>query len=290
MSAVHITAAYAFFPIKEDSLPSLHDQLTAFGEERGMRGLILIATEGINATVSGNEEGIAEWKNLLRAMCPTIEFKDSSSDGHVFSRWSVKIKKEIVALKQSGISPDGKRGHISPTEWNRMLNEEDVVVVDARNDYEYQLGRFTDAINPAINHFHQFSDFLAKAEIPKEKKVLVYCTGGIRCEKALIAMEQAGYKHVYQLDGGILKYLEECPEQKFEGECFVFDERVAVDQHLRPSSVYTLCAFHGTPAKHAIYCAECDQPASVCDVCFPDSAKHFCSKRCGNERTVIFIV
>jgi UPF0176 protein len=192
----------------------------------------------------------------MRTLHPEIVFKDSHAEKPIYRRWSVKLKPEIVLLKQKGIHPQGKHRHLSPVEWDAMLKQDDVVVLDARNDYEVALGKFSGAIDPKIKKFHQFPAFLKKADLPKEKTVLMYCTGGIRCEKALLAMEAEGFSNVYQLEGGILAYLEKFPHQAFEGECFVFDKRVAVDQNLRPSTVYRLCSGCGDPAREKV-CEQC---------------------------------
>jgi UPF0176 protein len=195
-------------------------------------------------------------KNRMRLLKSDIVFKDSSADALVFKRWSVKIKPEIVAIKKSEIRPHGKHRHLTPAEWQQMLERDDVILLDARNDYEVAIGKFRGAIDPSIKHFSDFPAYVKQASIPKDKKVLMYCTGGIRCEKAIIAMEAKEYEHVYQLEGGILAYLEQFPEQSFEGECFVFDHRVAVDQHLRPSQQFVLCVECGNPTKESS-CLSC---------------------------------
>ncbi len=246
---LHITASYAFFPLEEEQMSRLREELLIFGSDRGMKGLTLIAPEGINATVSGTAQSITEWKARLRLLNSGIVFKDSTAEKPIYRRWSVKLKPEIVLLRQKWIHPQGKHRHLSPEDWNAMLGRGDVVLLDARNDYEVALGKFSGAIDPKIKKFHQFPAFLKRAELPKEKTVLMYCTGGIRCEKALLAMEAQGYSNVYQLEGGILAYLEKFPHLAFEGECFVFDKRVAVTQELAPSTVYWLCSGCGDPAK-----------------------------------------
>ncbi len=247
--ALSITASYAFFPLTSEELPALQAQLKAFGNEQGMKGLVLLAPEGINSTVCGTPEAIAAWKQTLRMLKDDIQFKDSAADGLVFRRWSVKVKTELITLKQPGITPSGTHNHLSPSAWRQMLARGDVVVVDTRNDYEVALGKFRGALDPKLKHFQDFPEAVRAAAIPKDKTVLLYCTGGIRCEKAVLTMEAQGYSDVYQLEGGILAYLEEYPQDAFEGECFVFDHRVAVDQHLRPSVVYQLCTQCGDPAK-----------------------------------------
>lgn len=282
-ASLSITASYAFVPIETSRLEELRREITAFGAEREMKGLVLLASEGINSTVLGNTQAIAEWKELMAKTFGPMEFKDSEADRQVFRRWSVKIKPEIVGLKDPRVRPQGKHRHLSPEEWHAMLAEEDVVIVDARNSFEYAVGKFRNAIDPGTRAFHEFPAAVAKAAIPKDKKVLMYCTGGIRCEKALIAMEAQGYENIYQLDGGILGYLEKFPEGKFEGECFVFDHRVAVDGTLRPSKVFGLCPHCGDPGDMAIRCG-CGKEQKICSICAKDEAKRTCSKRCAHER------
>ncbi len=246
---VHIAASYAFFPLSEEETVALQQELSAFGEERKMKGLVLIAEEGINSTVCGSQQAIAQWKARIRQLHPEMVFKDSTAEGEVFRRWSVKVKKEIVTLRKPGIRPQGTHKHLSPAAWNEMLQDKDAVVIDARNTFEVAIGKFRGAVDPGIRYFHQFPDFVRASNLPKDQKVLLYCTGGIRCEKAVLAMEAEGYENVYQLDGGILKYLEQFPEREFEGECFVFDHRVAVDQQLQPSKTFILDPVTGDPCR-----------------------------------------
>lgn len=284
-----ITAFYAFLPFSQEQLRAIQAELKQFGATHNMRGLVLLAPEGINGTVSGSNEVITQWKEHLTERFGKIVFKDSSAEHQVFRRFFVKIKPEIVCIKDEKIQPQGSRKHLSPEEFHRALQEEDVVVLDTRNDYEVAIGKFDGAIDPNIKRFHEFPAYVAQSGIPKDKKVLMYCTGGIRCEKALIAMEQQGYEHVYQLEGGILAYLQKFPEGKFQGECFVFDHRVAVDQHLQPSSVYQLCPHCGDPGDVEITCA-CGKMQKICKNCQCDQVKHTCSKRCANERKKSLVV
>ena len=256
LKQVSITACYAFFPLSEAELPALREELLNFGKERGMKGLVLLASEGINATVCGSAQTIAEWKQRITALDGSIIFKDSAANQLVFCRWLVKIKREIVQIKDHAIHPEGVHRHLTPEEWHDMQTKEDVILLDARNNYEVAIGKFRGAIDPGIRRFHEFPAYLKRSKIPKNKKVMLYCTGGIRCEKALLAMEREGFHDVYQLQGGILAYLEKYPEENFEGECFVFDHRVAVDQHLQPSKKFTLCPRCGDPSATPV-CTSC---------------------------------
>jgi UPF0176 protein len=280
---VHITAFYRFTPIEADKLANVQRELKEFGMAGSMRGLVLVAGEGINGTVCGTAEVITEWKEYIADRFGEMRWNDSTAEKHVFPRWLVKIKEEIVALKQPDVHPSDLHKHLSPQEWEEMLKQEDVVVLDARNMYETKVGVFKNAIDPKINHFSEFPDFVKKAGIPKDKKVMMYCTGGIRCEKALIEMEKQGYENVFQLKGGILGYLKEMPEQSFEGECFVFDHRVAVDQRLEPSKKYGICPHCGNPAEEVISCTDCSKQAMMCSGCIGASVPVTCSKDCRNR-------
>lgn len=279
MTATRILAFYAFSPLGDARLPELRAQLLAFGADRDMRGLVLLATEGINGTVCGSHEAIGEWQSLIAGHFSDVTWNESAADEHVFPRWLVKVREEIVALDRPGSRQlDGT--HLTPTEWNAMMEANDAVVIDTRNAYETRVGMFEGAIDPAIKNFLEFEGFARTAGIPKDKKVMLYCTGGIRCEKAVVAMKDAGYEHVFQLKGGILSYLKECPDAKFRGECFVFDHRVAVDQRLQPSQTYKLCPSCGDPGTEASTCVHCEAGFTMCSECLQKGAFVTCSKNC----------
>ncbi len=284
MSApISITAFYLFTPLSEERLDQLQAELLNLGNASGMRGLTLLAPEGINGTVCGSAEAIADWKAHLTALFGPIVFKDSTAARLVFKRWSVKKKPEIVGLKRPDIRPQGPHRHLTPQQWHEMLSQEDVVVLDARNEYEVEIGKFKGAIDPKLESFQDFPEFAKQKTLPEDKKILMYCTGGIRCEKALLALEEEGYKEVYQLEGGILAYLAQFPHQEFEGECFVFDQRTSVDQELQPSQRYAICPHCGQPAEHLIQCAECKVEQKICTKCSAHEERRTCSKRCANE-------
>lgn len=282
LSVLSITASYVFVDLPRESLEGLREELFAFGKDRDMRGLVLIATEGLNSTVSGSLEAIEEWKLLLTEKFGPVTFKDSTATRQVFVRWSVKMKNEIVAIKNPSIHPGTRHRHVSPEEWHQLMQRDDVVVIDARNSYEYKIGKFKNAVDPGTRAFSQFPGAVAKLKIPKNKKVMMYCTGGIRCEKAIYAMEEQGYEDVVQLEGGILAYLQQFPEGTFEGECFVFDHRVAVDGHLQPSKIYDLCPHCGDPGDQFITC-HCGNTQRVCANCVQQEERRTCSKRCAHD-------
>lgn len=278
-----ITAFYKFFRMEEADVQRVRDALDAKGMELDMRGLTLIAPEGVNGTVAGSKEAIQAYKELLEELCGEMIFKDSSAEQQPFKRWFVKIRKEIVGLGKTDVYPETtKNCHLTPTEWNEVLDNEDVVLIDTRNDYEVEIGTFKNAVDPKLKQFSEFPEYVKKSGIPKDKKVLMFCTGGIRCEKALIEMKNQGYEHVYQLEGGILKYLEECPHDKFEGECFVFDHRTSVNQELDPSEVYHICPHCGDPGKEQITCDRCEADAVICERCKKKEYLNTCSKNCAH--------
>jgi UPF0176 protein len=216
-----------------------------------------------------------------------VEVKWSTSEIRPFRRFKVTLRDEIVTIGNENLVPKGSHHHISPEEWEKSLHDPEVVVIDTRNWYETQVGKFKNAIELPIKEFTEFGSAIEKLALPKEKKVLMYCTGGIRCEKAILEMERQGYGNVHQLEGGILNYLEKFPNKSWEGECFVFDHRVAVDQNLKPSKVYSLCAHCGQPSVNAFACLRCEAPAHTCDSCLNEGEyMKTCSKNCAHHYKV----
>jgi Predicted sulfurtransferase len=205
-----------------------------------VRGTLLLANEGINGTVSGPRAGVDAVLNWLKSdeRLATLEHKESFHDEHPFLRTKVKLKKEIVTMGVEGIDPTRTVGtYLSPQEWNEIIADPDTVLIDTRNDYEVEVGTFKGAINPETRTFREFPEYVKQTLDPqKHKKVAMFCTGGIRCEKSTAYLKEQGFDEVYHLKGGILKYLEEMPKEDslWEGECFVFDERVTVDHDLNP--------------------------------------------------------
>lgn len=259
-------------------------------EKNKILGLIILAPEGFNSTVSANNEtDLANYKTeiLKYFNLQNLNFKDSTSNKAPFRRLVIKLRPEIVTLGTPELRPpDGKNYHLSPTEWNHVMKTEtdDIVLIDTRNWYETQIGTFKNAINPMTDQFTEFPQFMESQNISKEKKVLIFCTGGIRCEKGILDLHQQGYHNVYQLDGGILNYLKEYPNDQFTGECFVFDHRVSVDQDLKPTKIYDLCPHCGQPAKTEIDCKRCDTHQMICEDCSVlDWKKQTCSKNCAHH-------
>ena len=212
----------------------------------GIKGTLLLAEEGINGTVAGSREGIDQLLAWLRSdpRLHDVDHKESYSSEPPFIRMKVKLKKEIVTIGIPDVSPTKTVGtYVQGKEWDALLDDPEVVVIDTRNEYEYAVGSFENAVNPHTETFREFPDYVRKELDPKKhKKVAMFCTGGIRCEKASSFMLEEGFEEVFHLEGGILKYLEQTKpeEQKWQGECFVFDERVTVDKQLNKGS-YEMC-------------------------------------------------
>lgn len=282
-----ITSFYKF--VRLDLLEKLQNEIENKAQELEIQGLWILGSEGFNSTCSSTDlEKLEQWKTWVtqKFNTPDLFFKDSESDKAPFRRFKVKIRKEIVTIGAPGLFPteDKTDHHLTPEEWNRVLKEEnDFVMIDTRNWYETKIGTFKGALDPKIDQFTEFPEYVEKTVSDKNKKMLIFCTGGIRCEKGILELQKRGYKNVYQLYGGILNYLQKYPNDQFEGECFVFDHRVAVDQNLKPSQVYKLCPHCGQPAEAQITCSRCDTPAHVCDSCLEKNyVKETCSKNCAH--------
>ncbi len=209
-------------------------------------GTLLLAEEGINGTVAGSREGINALLSYLKSdpRLTDLSHKEAINEEQPFYRMKVRLKKEIVTLGAPGTDPLKMVGsYIKPKDWNSLISDPDVIVIDTRNDYEYEVGTFKGAINPETNTFREFKDYVAdNLDKDKHKKVAMFCTGGIRCEKSTSYLLREGFEEVYHLEGGILQYLEDVPEEdsSWEGECFVFDQRVTVNHSLEKGS-YDQC-------------------------------------------------
>jgi len=235
------TAMYHFVNLPH--FKTLREPLLNFCLARKIKGTLLLADEGINGTLAGSEKSILELLNYLKTD-PLFEgnfkglgHKESWSNKHPFYRMKIKLKKEIVTLGIPGVSPTKVVGkYVKPQDWNKIISDPEVVLIDTRNDYEYAIGTFKNAINPKTNTFREFPEYVKSHLNPKKhKKIAMFCTGGIRCEKASSYMMSKGFTEVYHLAGGILKYLEEVDlkESLWQGECFVFDQRVAIKHGLK---------------------------------------------------------
>jgi UPF0176 protein len=236
MNAVVVAALYKFVALPDYHAlrePLLDACLTA-----GTRGTLLLAPEGINGTIAGSREAIDTVLDYLRRdpRLGDLQHKESRDERMPFHRMKVKLKKEIVTMGVAGVDPNARVGsYVRPQDWNALVSDPEVLLIDTRNDYECDIGTFKGAVDPRTVNFREFPDYVrANLDPAIHKKVAMFCTGGIRCEKASAFMLGEGFAEVYHLQGGILKYLEEVPPEEsiWEGECFVFDNRVAVNHRL----------------------------------------------------------
>jgi UPF0176 protein len=270
MSDFIVAALYKFVTLQD--FHALREPLLDACQAAGTRGTLLLAREGINGTIAGTREGVDRVLAYLRAdpRLADLEHKESLDDHMPFYRMKVKLKKEIVTMGISGIDPNRAVGtYVKPSDWNALLSDPEVLLIDTRNEYEYAIGTFRGAIDPHTTTFREFPAFVRGQLDPRRhKKVAMFCTGGIRCEKASAFMLQEGFEEVYHLQGGILKYLEEVAEEEslWQGECFVFDNRVAVNHHLEKG--------------HYDQCYGCRHPITEEDKLSPKYQKGVCCPRC----------
>lgn len=268
MSPTHcaVAAFYKFVALSE--LAVLHRHLHTAAARLHVKGTVLLAAEGINGTVAGDPDAVDELLSLLRAdpRLSDLQHKRSYAYAPPFARLKVRIKREIVSLGQAGVDPTRRVGdYVEARDWNRLIRDPDVIVLDTRNAYEYAVGSFAGAIDPGTRSFREFPAFVERALGDKrDHPIATFCTGGIRCEKATSFLLARGFTQVYHLKGGILKYLEEiAPEASlWRGECFVFDERVAVGHGLRPGSA-RLCGRCGWTLHQNMRCPHCDTAQST---------------------------
>jgi UPF0176 protein len=248
--SITVSTFYKFVPIADPL--AFKTEVAAFGCQQGLKGTILVAREGINATVSGTHEAITALLHWLRsdARFSDLVSNESFAAQHPFRRYKVKVKPEIVTFGHPDVDPVTNAGtYVPPEHWNALIQDPGVIVIDTRNSYEFDVGTFRGAIDPKTKTFREFSNFVGENLDPaKHHKVAMFCTGGIRCEKATAYMRAQGFRDVYHLEGGILKYLEVIPKQDslWQGECFIFDERVALEHGVTPGG-YVLCTGCGYP-------------------------------------------
>ena len=236
-----LTVAFYHF-VTLDKKNNIQEHVYNFCEANNIKGTILLADEGINGTISGKEKNIRDFlifikkEDLFNGVFSKLEHKESWASKNPFYRMKVRLKKEIVALGVDGVSPTKNVGkYVKPEEWNNLISDPNTIIIDTRNHYEVDIGTFKNATNPNTSTFRELPSFIEENLDPKTpKKIAMFCTGGIRCEKATSLMLDKGFKDVYHLEGGILKYLETIDKDKslWEGECFVFDQRVAVTHGL----------------------------------------------------------
>lgn len=267
LSIVNLSG-YKFVSIDEHSLPIMRAALKAKAVECHLKGTILLSHEGFNGFLAGERESIDTYVAFLRTYpeFADLEFKESFTDYQPFNRMLVRLKKEIIPMGVATVHPEKKTAPYVKAEELRewYQDQKDMVVLDTRNAFEVEMGTFKDAVNLDIDKFRDFPeaiDYLP--EEMKEKTIVTFCTGGIRCEKAAELMLQKGFKNVYQLDGGILKYFEKCGGDFYDGECFVFDHRVALDPNLQETK--------------AVQCFDCRAAL------FPDNLKNGKCPECGSD-------
>ncbi len=273
-----VVAFYKFVAIDDcDTFaPSLKQAMI----DRDVMGTILLAQEGINGTISGLPESITQILDIIKSHegLDDLPHKTSYAPAHVFNRAKVKVKPSLISLGaeiDSTIDPNKVVGeYVEPSDWNELINDPEVVLIDTRNDYEYYAGTFEGAIDPKITRFRDLPEFVNNNYDPKvHKKVAMFCTGGIRCEKSTAWMLQQGFENVYHLKGGILKYLEEVPQEqsKWKGDCYVFDERVGVNHDLEPSEEAKFCPTCGHALTTKLRCAPEYIPGKRCSFCPTDT-------------------
>ncbi len=270
-----VAALYRFCRL--DDYESLRAPLAAFCCGRGIKGTLLLANEGINGTVAGTSEAIAALIDTLTSLpaLTGLEVKYSSASEMPFYRMKVRLKREIVTMGVDGIDPTASAGtYVEASDWNALISHPDTMVIDTRNDYEVKLGTFEGAVDPQT---HSFRDFPAWAEQHRDqfagKKLAMFCTGGIRCEKATAYVKSLGFDEVFHLKGGILNYLEQVPadQSRWRGECFVFDERVGVT--------------HGLVEGEAELCRACRRPMTLEERRSPKYREGISCERCYDERS-----
>lgn len=278
-----LTSFYRFTPLRDPE--ATKREILKRWNPLGLRALIILAPEGLNGTVAAPSKELRsqfqEW--LKETFSPDMEFKDSHSSGNCpFRKLTIKIRPEIVTLKRPDLLPQGPHRHLKSHEWDQAIAS-GAILLDTRNLYESRIGSFKNAILPEIETFDEFPDAVRKMDLPKDQQILIFCTGGIRCEKAILALEEQGFSNVAQLEGGILKYLEEGSAPHWEGECFVFDHRVAVGKGLTPTETYRLCPLCGDPGDQPIECVNCGSEKLLCPTC-ATAPEPVCSKNCRHHR------
>ncbi|CAN5411091.1 rhodanese-related sulfurtransferase [soil metagenome] len=240
--------------------------------ENDLRGRIIIAGEGINGTISGTRANCEKYMSDLKSdpAFVDIDFKVEEYDKHAFQKLHVRVKPEIVYSGLSEINPRKKTGkYVEPSEFKKLKNEPEVVVLDVRSNYEHSLGKFSNAITLDMENFRDFPQKIWELEKFKDKKIITYCTGGIKCEKASAYLLEKGFKDVYQLHGGIIKYGLEEGGEDFEGKCYIFDNRIAADVNKVNPKTISRCYICQTPSDRMVNCANpvCNNHISICEKC-----------------------
>ncbi|WP_426059911.1 rhodanese-related sulfurtransferase [Hymenobacter sp. B1770] len=273
---------YCYTPLENPE--QFREEHHRFCLELDLRGRIIVAAEGLNGTVSGTVESCARYMAAVKAdrRFAALEFKIDDVPAHTFQKLHVRVKPEIVHSSLRHVRPHEKTGqHLSPEEFKALKDRDDVVVVDVRSDYEYNLGRFKNAVTLDIENFRDFPERVELLKEFKDKKILTYCTGGVKCEKASAFLLEQGFENVYQLHGGIIKYGIEAGGEDFDGQCYVFDNRVAVDVNRVNPTVISRCQHCQGPSNRLVNCANphCNAHLPLCEAC-GEQLQGACSEAC----------
>ncbi|SOB80844.1 UPF0176 protein [Sphingomonas guangdongensis] len=271
---IRVAALYRFTPLDPDAVRA---PLLAVCRAHAVHGTLLLATEGINGTIAGSDRGIDAVLGHIRSLpgCADLDVRESRTAALPFHRMKVRVKAEIVTIGMPALDPATVGTHVAPSEWNALIADSDTVVIDTRNAYETRIGSFAGAIDPELATFRDFPAWLEDHRTALEgKRIAMFCTGGIRCEKATALARAVGHDQVYHLKGGILSYLEQVPppESRWQGECFVFDERVALGHGL-------------TPGTHS-QCRACREPLGPDDRASPFYEEGVACPHCHADRDV----
>ncbi|UZK67460.1 oxygen-dependent tRNA uridine(34) hydroxylase TrhO [Sphingomonas sp. M1-B02] len=271
---IRVAALYQF--TRFDDCAALRAPLAQVCTSQGVKGTLLVAPEGINGTIAGSDEGIEQVLAHIRTLpgCAAIEVKDSRAAEMPFLRMKVRIKREIVTMGQPDVDPLRGTGHyVAPEGWNALIDDPQTIVIDTRNDYEVAIGSFAGAVDPQTQSFRDFPAWFEahREEIAAAPRIAMFCTGGIRCEKSTAYLKAQGLDEVYHLQGGILRYLETVAleESRWQGECFVFDERVSVGHGLAPGS-HALCRACRMPLSPEQQASPLFVEGVSCPVCHAD--------------------
>ncbi|OQR86548.1 hypothetical protein ACHHYP_10438 [Achlya hypogyna] len=277
------SSAYKFGVLSAEELPALRQELLekAAAISPELYGTILLTQEGLNIRLSGPTPAVLAMQQVLNSLHPnlgSIYFKDSLSSGPTLRKFLVRIKKEVISMGMPSVQPamTGLAAHVSPCEFKAWMDAgKDMLVLDTRNDYEVRLGTFKSAVDLGIKSFRVFPDAAKEQlkEVPKTKPIVMFCTGGVRCEKASYALLQSGHENVFQLDGGILKYFEDCGDAHYNGDCYIYDDRVALTPAL-------------TKAEHIAMCYVCRNPLTLAEQSSPEFVPQQSCPYCfGGKRT-----
>lgn len=267
----------AFYRFLDLEMPvAFRDALENICRQRGLLGTVLVAAEGFNGTLAGDESALLEvfhWIEEYLDLSSPLEPRWTDADDAPFQKLRVKLKKEIVTLGRPDLRPHERTGtYVPPQQWNALIERPDVMLIDTRNHYEVEVGTFPDAVDPGTDSFREFTGFAEElAKTSRDKPLAMFCTGGIRCEKATALMLELGFDEVYHLQGGILEYLKQVPDSdnRWDGECFVFDKRVAIDRDLSEGGY--------------VQCHACRRPLSSEDLKSPDYREGVSCPKCVNE-------